>query len=105
MNAIKVLFVVYSEPGRVSSLKTTPLSQTSIYITWAEPQRPNGIILYYEVSVTGGKYMMTNNYTTLNAKFDGFGRPNNKFYYYVINILYRTLCPLHSSSKSSHFSW
>ena len=65
----------------MSNFKTTPLSPTSVYITWTQPQRPNGIILYYEVSVTGGTYMMSNNYTTPNATLDGFGRPNNNFYY------------------------
>ena len=81
-----VQFVVYTEPGQVSNLKTTPLSETSIYITWAQPQRQNGIILYYEVSVTGGTYMMTDNYTTLNATLDGFGRPNNKFNYNLLTF-------------------
>ena len=102
---VKLLFVVYTEPGQVSNLKTTPLSETSSYISWAQPQRLNGIILYYEISVTGGIYMMTNNYTTLNATLDGFGRQNDILNYDFINILNRTLRSLHSSSKSSHFSW
>ena len=78
-NSKEFSFTLNVEPGQVSNLKTNPLSETSIYISWAQPQRPNGIILYYEVSVTGGTYMMIDNYTTLDAILDGFGRQNDIF--------------------------
>ena len=55
-------------PGPVSDLRSK-LKFTSIDITWAHPQEPNGIILYYQIAYTANNYDPVTNNTGLNATF------------------------------------
>jgi hypothetical protein len=54
-----------SEPGQVSLLYSESNSLTSVNLIWSEPDRPNGIILYYELLVSNGSHHIIN--TTVNA--------------------------------------
>ena len=57
-NKLHIIFVLFFfklliplAPSMVKKLKVTKQSTTSIYMTWKEPDKTNGVILMYEVEI------------------------------------------------------
>ena len=66
----------FTEPSQVSSLYVFVPSADSSIITWSEPEKPNGIILYYEIMIRGKDYseLIILNTSTLSHTFTGLGK-------------------------------
>lgn len=61
------------EPGPVSQLMLKPLSTSSVNIQWLIPIQQNGIILYYELSITGFNDTILNSSMIPNVTINDLG--------------------------------
>lgn len=49
LNIVSLYFISLSAPSPVSSIQATDVTRHSLSLSWQQPDRPNGVILEYEV--------------------------------------------------------
>ena len=65
---------MYVVPGPVSNLLVSALSESSLAIAWNSPERPNGILVGYTVTLSTGQEENINPSTTV-LRIDSLGKP------------------------------